>query len=61
MLQANLSKMLLLLLQTPEPFFFFLQVIDGAVGGASTNVGAAHQATVTTVDQTQIITLQVDK
>lgn len=35
------------------------EVIDGAVGGASTNVGAAHQATVTTVDQTQIITLQV--
>lgn len=43
-----------------------LQVIDAAVGGSSATVGvvggvagAAHQATVTTVDQTQIITLQV--
>lgn len=43
-----------------------LQVIDAAVGGSSAAVGvvggvagAAHQATVTTVDQTQIITLQV--
>lgn len=40
------------------------QVIDAAVGGSSVGVvggvaGAAHQATVTTVDQTQIITLQV--
>ena len=41
-------------------------MIDAAVGGSSTTVGvvggvagAAHQATVTTVDQTQIITLQV--
>lgn len=38
------------------------QVIDAAVGGSSVVggvAGAAHQATVTTVDQTQIITLQV--
>lgn len=35
-----------------------LQVIDAAMGGSSVG-GAAHQATVTTVDQTQIITLQV--
>ncbi|KAG7231012.1 hypothetical protein INR49_025041 [Caranx melampygus] len=42
------------------------EVIDAAVGGSSAAVGvvggvagAAHQATVTTVDQTQIITLQV--
>ncbi|XP_029008365.1 transcriptional repressor CTCF isoform X2 [Betta splendens] len=42
------------------------EVIDGAIGGSSATVGvvggvagAAHQATVTTVDQTQIITLQV--
>ncbi|KAF7645111.1 hypothetical protein LDENG_00209960 [Lucifuga dentata] len=42
------------------------EVIDAAVGGAAATVGvvtgvagAAHQATVTTVDQTQIITLQV--
>ncbi|XP_026166533.1 transcriptional repressor CTCF isoform X1 [Mastacembelus armatus] len=42
------------------------EVIDTAVGGSSATVGvvggvagAAHQATVTTVDQTQIITLQV--
>ncbi|CAK6966397.1 transcriptional repressor CTCF isoform X1 [Scomber scombrus] len=35
------------------------EVIDAAVGGSSAGVGAAHQATVTTVDQTQIITLQV--
>lgn len=41
-------------------------MIDAAVGGTSATVGvvggvagAAHQATVTTVDQTQIITLQV--
>ncbi|XP_071059540.1 transcriptional repressor CTCF isoform X1 [Pseudochaenichthys georgianus] len=34
------------------------EVIDAAVGGSSVG-GAAHQATVTTVDQTQIITLQV--
>ncbi|KAJ0069193.1 hypothetical protein NL108_003148 [Boleophthalmus pectinirostris] len=33
------------------------EVMEGAVGGAPG--GAAHQATVTTVDQTQIITLQV--
>ncbi|KAF3854191.1 hypothetical protein F7725_022246 [Dissostichus mawsoni] len=33
------------------------EVIDAAVGGSSVG-GAAHQATVTTVDQTQIITLQ---
>ena len=31
--------------------------MEAAVGGAVS--GAAHQATVTTVDQTQIITLQV--
>ena len=44
----------------------YFQVIDAAVGGSSATVGvvggvagAAHQATVTTVDQTQIITLQV--
>ncbi|KAG8012283.1 Rho family-interacting cell polarization regulator 1 [Nibea albiflora] len=39
-----------------------LKVIDAAVGGSSVVggvPGAAHQATVTTVDQTQIITLQV--
>lgn len=43
-----------------------MQVIDSAVGGSSATLGvvggvagAAHQATVTTVDQTQIITLQV--
>ncbi|XP_006782324.1 transcriptional repressor CTCF isoform X1 [Neolamprologus brichardi] len=42
------------------------EVIDAAVGGSSAAVGVvggvpggAHQATVTTVDQTQIITLQV--
>lgn len=42
------------------------EVIDAAVGGSSAAVGvvggvpgSAHQATVTTVDQTQIITLQV--
>ncbi|XP_077953364.1 transcriptional repressor CTCF isoform X2 [Gasterosteus aculeatus] len=42
------------------------EVIDSAVGGSSATLGvvggvagAAHQATVTTVDQTQIITLQV--
>uniref|UniRef100_A0A3Q3JI61 Transcriptional repressor CTCF n=1 Tax=Monopterus albus TaxID=43700 RepID=A0A3Q3JI61_MONAL len=42
------------------------EVIDAAVAGSSATVGvvgavagAAHQATVTTVDQTQIITLQV--
>ncbi|XP_040894001.1 transcriptional repressor CTCF [Toxotes jaculatrix] len=42
------------------------EVIDAAVGGSSAAVGvvggvagASHQATVTTVDQTQIITLQV--
>ncbi|MEQ2203141.1 hypothetical protein XENOCAPTIV_025376 [Xenoophorus captivus] len=42
------------------------EVIDAAVGGSSATVGmvgavagAAHQATMTTVDQTQIITLQV--
>lgn len=41
-------------------------MIDAAVGGSSATMGvvggvagAAHQATVTTVDQTQIITLQV--
>ncbi|KAG7522171.1 transcriptional repressor CTCF-like isoform X1 [Solea senegalensis] len=34
------------------------EVMEASVGG-STGVGAAHQATVTTVDQTQIITLQV--
>lgn len=41
-------------------------MIDAAVGGSSAAMGvvggvagAAHQATVTTVDQTQIITLQV--
>ncbi|XP_062245015.1 transcriptional repressor CTCF [Platichthys flesus] len=33
------------------------EVIDATVGGSS--AGSAHQATVTTVDQTQIITLQV--
>ncbi|XP_072242644.1 transcriptional repressor CTCF isoform X1 [Leuresthes tenuis] len=42
------------------------EVIDAAVGGSSATTGvvggvagASHQATVTTVDQTQIITLQV--
>ncbi|XP_065812778.1 transcriptional repressor CTCF isoform X1 [Labrus bergylta] len=42
------------------------EVIDASVGGSTTTVGvvggvagSAHQATVTTVDQTQIITLQV--
>ncbi|XP_034542123.1 transcriptional repressor CTCF isoform X1 [Notolabrus celidotus] len=40
------------------------EVIDATVGGSTTTVGVvgghqAHQATVTTVDQTQIITLQV--
>uniref|UniRef100_A0A3Q2THF7 Transcriptional repressor CTCF n=1 Tax=Fundulus heteroclitus TaxID=8078 RepID=A0A3Q2THF7_FUNHE len=39
------------------------EVMDAAVGGSSTTVGvvagAGHQASVTTVDQTQIITLQV--
>lgn len=35
-----------------------VQVIDAEVGGSSATVGAAHHATVTTVDQTQIITLQ---
>ncbi|XP_061577573.1 transcriptional repressor CTCF [Cololabis saira] len=38
------------------------EVMDGAVRGSSGTsgvTGAAHQATVTTVDQTQIITLQV--
>ncbi|KAM9753654.1 LOW QUALITY PROTEIN: transcriptional repressor CTCF-like [Menidia menidia] len=35
------------------------EVIDAAVGGSAASAGASHQATVTTVDQTQIITLQV--
>lgn len=35
------------------------EVMEAAVGGGPGTVGAAHQATVTTVDQTQIITLQV--
>lgn len=35
------------------------EVMEAAVGGAVGVAGAAHEATVTTVDDTQIITLQV--
>lgn len=45
---------------------FIPQVLDAAVGGSAATMGlvgdvagAAHQAAMATVDQTQIITLQV--